>query len=123
MRKKDNAFGVAKGIDFNFKAGEPEIKVKIEEDKVKNAKTLIDAEIDPNRVYSPYYMPRPKKGVHGGTIGRASVPADKRKIQFTMTCSPAQKELFMEIAKKEKRKLSEFICYAVECYIEHSNLK
>ncbi len=121
MRKKD--FGVAEGIDFNFKAREPEIKVKIEEDKVKNAKTLIDAEIDPNRVYSPYYTPRPKKGVHGGTIGRASVPAEERKIQFTMTCSPAQKELFMEIAKKEKRKLSEFICYAVEYYIECNYLK
>lgn len=123
MRKKDNAFGVAEGIDFNFKTPEPETKAKESDAKVKKTSKLTDAEIDPNRTYSPYYTPKPKKGVHGGTIGRASVPAEERKIQFTMTCSPAQKELFKAVAKKEKRKLSDFICYAVEYYIENNNLE
>lgn len=80
------------------------------------------AEIDPNRCYSPYYTPKPKLGSKGGTLGRGSVAADERKLQFSVTCTPAQKERFSEAAKKDKRKLPDFICMAVEEYIENHGL-
>lgn len=80
-----------------------------------------DTPIDPTRNYSKYYTPHPKKGSNNGDLGRG--PVDERKIQFSVTCTPAQKELFKAAAKKSKRKLPDFICVAVEEYIEKNNLK
>ena len=132
MRKKEDkttsGFGVADGLDFG---ADIEETVRIEEHtvkaepkkptKTKPAKTET-AEIDPNRSYSKYYTPKPKKGSKGGTLGRGSVKAEERKVQFSVTCTPAQKESFLKASEKEKRKLPQFICIAVEEYIKNHNL-
>lgn len=132
MRKKEDktagGFGVADGLDFG---ADIEETVTIEEpttkaepkpqQKTKPAKTET-AEIDPNRCYSKYYSPKPKKGSKGGTLGRGSVDEKERKVQFSLTCTPAQKERFIEASQKDHRKLPDFICVAVEEYIENHGL-
>lgn len=132
MRKKEekttSGFGVADGLDFG---ADIEETVSIEEPtakaepkkptKTKPTKTET-AEIDPNRSYSKYYTPKPKKGSKGGTLGRGSVDEKERKVQFSLTCTPAQKERFIEASQKEHRKLPDFICLAVEEYIENHGL-
>lgn len=138
MRKKEDktagGFGVADGLDFgaNFEESIEEnelfeaLRQKEEpqpkpQPKIKPAKTEI-AEIDPNRCYSKYYSPKPKKGSKGGTLGRGSVDEKERKVQFSLTCTPAQKERFIEASQKDHRKLPDFICVAVEEYIENHGL-
>lgn len=132
MRKKEekttSGFGVADGLDFG---ADIEETVSIEEPTVKTepkkptrtkpTKTET-AEIDPNRSYSKYYTPKPKKGSKGGTLGRGAVDEKERKVQFSLTCTPAQKERFIEASQKEHRKLPDFICLAVEEYIENHGL-
>lgn len=129
MRKKDNktTLGVADGLDFFNIEEEPvrELpKIEKESSEPKKTSTLENqpAEVDPTRNYSPYYIPKPKLGSKGGKLGRGSVPESERKVQFSLTCTPAQKEMFAEAAKKEKRKLPDFICIAVEEYIQNHNL-
>ena len=132
MRKKEEktagGFGVADGLDFGADIEEiitpEEPKAKAEPKakvKVKPAKTEV-AEIDPNRCYSKYYSPKPKKGSKGGTLGRGSVDEKERKVQFSLTCTPAQKERFIEASQKDHRKLPDFICVAIEEYIENHGL-
>lgn len=87
-----------------------------------STKNILAAEIDPNRNYSPYYTPKPKLGSKGGVLGRGAVDKSKRKVQFSLTCTPDQKKRFSEAAKKEKRKLPDFICLAVEEYMENHDL-
>lgn len=127
MRKKDKiSFGVAEGLDFGSDI-EDTIKETISEtgiDSTKKAsvrKTEI-VEIDPNRSYSPYYTPKPKKGSKGGILGRGAVEESNRKVQFSLTCTLEQKERFIEAAKKDRRKLPDFICVAIEEYIENHRL-
>lgn len=128
MRKKEDkpsTLGVADGLDFSnpniepFVANAATSQYKAE---VEAPKSIVAAEVDPNRVYSPYYTPKPKLGTRGGTLGRGSVDESERKVQFSLTCTPAQKEAFIAAAKKDKRKLPEFICLAIEEYIENHNL-
>lgn len=123
MRKKDSkpSFGAADGFDFT-----PDLDELAEEHPIvepKKQRITIDADVDPNRNYSPYYTPKPKIGSHGGYLGRGAVDASERKTQFSLTCTPAQKQLFMNAAKKAKRKLPDFICTALEEYIEQNGLK
>lgn len=122
--EKNDSFGVTDGLDFGIEAEETTEEV-VEQPtatpKPKKAATT-KAEVDPNRNYSPYYTPKPKLGSKGGTLGRGAVDKSERKVQFSLTCTPAQKEMFSEAAKKEKRKLPDFICLAVEEYIENHNL-
>lgn len=127
MRKKNRiSFGVTEGLDFDSDV-EDTVKETISEKvidstkKVSVKKTEI-VEIDPKRSYSPYYTPKPKKGSKGGTLGRGAVEESNRKIQFSLTCTLAQKERFVEAAQKAKRKLPDFICVAIEEYIENHNL-
>ncbi len=116
--KKEELTGVADGLDFT---GDTE---DVEEEAVNktSAGKTEKVEIDPNRSYSPYYKPKPKKGSKGGTLGRGAVEESNRKIQFSLTCTLTQKERFAEAAKKDRRKLPDFICMAVEEYIENHNL-
>lgn len=97
------------------------IEEKTTEENKSNTENVA-AEIDPNRNYSPYYTPKPKLGTKGGTLGRGAVSEEERKVQFSLTCTPAQKERFKEAAQKDHRKLPDFICLAVEEYIENHNL-
>lgn len=110
MRQKSK-LGVADGINFDDE--------NLQSDSTKAVTK--PAEIDPNRKYSKYYTPKPKTGAKGGTLGRGAV--SERKIQFSVTCTQAQKDLFKEAAKKDHRRLPEFICLAIEEYIENHNLK
>lgn len=127
MRKKDKiSFGVTEGLDFGSDV-EDTVKETISETvidstkKVSVRKTEI-VEIDPNRSYSPYYIPKPKKGSKGGILGRGAVEESNRKVQFSLTCTFAQKERFIEAAKKDRRKLPDFICVAIEEYIKNHGL-
>ncbi len=123
---KNDSFGVTDGLDFVMEAEEvveqPVATPKQPKKTPAKKATTTKAEVDPNRAYSPYYTPKPKLGSKGGTLGRGAVDKSERKVQFSLTCTPAQKEMFSEAAKKEKRKLPEFICLAVEEYIRNHNL-
>lgn len=116
--EKEELSGVADGFDFT---GDTEDVEEEAANKTSAGKTE-KVEIDPNRSYSPYYRPKPKKGSKGGTLGRGAVDESQRKIQFSLTCTSSQKERFAQAAKKEKRKLPDFICMAVEEYIENHGL-
>lgn len=131
MRKKPErteSFGVADGFDFSNESDEQvNAEKKVESMSTSGVSKIrpvvsTNTEIDPNRCYSPYYTPKPKKGSKGGSLGRGPVDASERKVQFSLTCTPAQKKRFMEAAQNDKRKLPEFICTAVEEYIENHNL-
>ena len=127
MRKKNKiSFGVTEGLDFGSDI-EDTVKETISETVVDSTKKVSVrkmeiVEIDPNRSYSPYYTPKPKKGSKGGILGRGAVEESNRKVQFSLTCTPAQKERFIEAAKKDRRKLPDFICVAIEEYIENHGL-
>lgn len=133
MRKKEDkpisGFGVADGLDFGASFEENEVIEATRQEepqpkpqpKTKPAKNE-QAEIDPNRCYSKYYNPKPKKGSKGGTLGRGSVAETERKVQFSLTCTPSQKERFIEASQKDHRKLPDFICVAVEEYIRNHGL-
>lgn len=124
MRKKNEAsFGVADGLDFD--SGIEEITEEAETKMIvaTEKKSLVKkTETGSKRSYSPYYTPKPKKGSKGGTLGRGAVDESQRKMQFSLTCTSEQKKRFMEAAKKDKRKLPDFICMAVEEYIENHDL-
>ena len=79
-------------------------------------------EVDPNRSYSKYYTPKPKKGAKGGLLGRGSIEDKDRKVQFSVTCTQSQKERFLKAAQNDHRKLPDFICVAVEEYIKKHKL-
>lgn len=126
--EKSVSFGVTDGLDFGMESEEL-TEVVVEQpaeapkpQKKAPAKKTPKAEVDPNRNYSPYYTPKPKLGTKGGTLGRGAVPEEERKVQFSLTCTPAQKERFKEAAQKDHRKLPDFICLAIEEYIENHNL-
>lgn len=125
--EKNASFGVIDGLDFGMEEDiTEEVVEKTAEtpkpQKKTPAKKTVKAEVDPNRNYSPYYTPKPKLGSKGGVLGRGAVPEAERKVQFSLTCTPAQKERFTEAAQKDHRKLPDFICLAVEEYIENHNL-
>ena len=129
MRKKNEAsFGVADGFDFGsgtetiIEEATVETIVTPEKKKKASAGKTEKTEIDSNRSYSPYYTPKPKKGSKGGILGRGAVDESQRKIQVSLTCTSAQKERFAQAAKKDKRKLPDFICIAVEEYIKNHRL-
>lgn len=111
--------GIADGFDFSLDIEEKEWSSSKQPKKKDSAKK---SEVDPNRNYSPYYTPKPKKGTRGGTLGRGAVDEENRKVQFSLTCTKEQKDRFNEAAKKDKRKLPDFICLAVEEYIENHGL-
>lgn len=113
-KKSNNTGGVADGFEFTIEQEGVDL--------VQPKRKVFKAEVDPTRAYSKYYTPKPKKGARGGTLGRGAVDADKKKVQFSMTVTPDQKLRFQEAALKERRKLPEFICLAVEEYIERHKL-
>lgn len=129
MRKKEpkETFGIVDDLEFGIdnwpqteeNVGLPETMPAVKKTVLK----LKDVEIDPNRIYTPYYKPRPKEGPCGGKIGRGAVPDEKRIIQFTMSCTKNQKQRFMDAAEKENRRLPNFICNAVEDYIRRNGLE
>lgn len=117
--EKKELSGVADGLDFIVDVEDIEEATDENDDSSRETEKV---KIDPNRSYSPYYTPKPKKGSKGGILGRGAVDESQRKIQFSLTCTSSQKERFAEAAKKDRRKLPDFICMAVEEYIENHNL-
>lgn len=119
--KKNEGFGVADGFDFK---ADSEEKEELHTTELTSNKTTISENmlIDPNRSYSKYYDPKPKTGSRGGVLGRGPVDAKDRKVQFSVTCTQEQKRIFADAAKKDKRKLPDFICLAIEEYIKNHNL-
>lgn len=131
MRKKENntastSFGVTEGIDFTASSDTPDTQgfQEVKQDALGRTRPILtDTEIDPNRSYTPNYKPRPKKGPNGGVMGRGAIPDSERKIQFSISCTVSQKEAFIEAARKSKRSLPNFICFAAEEYMEEHGLK
>lgn len=128
MRPKNTkqVLGVVDGLDFGTESEEISLAsaelIPSVSKETKAPENEPVAEIDPTRSYSKYYTPKPKLGSKGGYLGRGAVDEADKKVQFSLTCTPAQKAKFMEAAKKDKRKLPDFICIAVEEYIEKHNL-
>lgn len=102
--------GVLNGLDFG--------------DSVQDnpTPTINPAPIDPKRNYSQYYKPKPRYGSKGGRLGRGSVEKSERKVQFSLTCTSTQKDLFYKAAKNDGRSVSNFVCKAVEEYIKNHEL-
>lgn len=124
MRKKEEkeSFGVADGFVFDNEIEETPIPERPKKEVPPKSTSTESPEVDPNRCYSKYYTPKPKKGAQGGLLGRGAVSEENRKVQFSLTCTPAQKQRFIEAAEKDHRKLPDFICIAVEEYIKNNNL-
>lgn len=129
MRKKEpkETFGITDDLEFGIdnwpSAEENAGQLEVTPTAKKATLKLKDVEPDPDRIYTPYYKPRPKEGPCGGKIGRGAVPDEKRIIQFTMSCTKNQKQRFMDAAEKENRRLPNFICNAVEYYIKKNGLE
>lgn len=127
MRKKPNNLGsVTSGFDFSDHQAEieaePPVIQKKEESKREPKVTPSSQVVHGDRCYSKYYTPKPKTGVRGGTIGRGPVDPSKRKVQFPVTCTPSEKELFLRAAEADGRRMPDFICHAVKEYIKNHNL-
>ena len=93
--EKNPTFGVSKGLDFSLN----------EDDLAEERMT----------------QPAPVPSGQSKKPSKKTVKAE-RKIQFSMTCTQPQKERFAEAAQKVSRTLPNFICIAVEEYIENHNL-
>ncbi|RGW47722.1 hypothetical protein DWV67_15340 [Dorea formicigenerans] len=106
MRKKEKEHGVADDITFDIES---------ENIDTKPDTTHITSTNSPKSAYATDEKEKKKRG-------RNSVSKEKRKIQFSLTCTPAQKKQFVEAAEKEQRTLPNFICRAVEEYIKNHNL-
>ena len=103
--------GVLNGLEFGD---------SVQDDPTPNPINL--APIDPTRNYSQYYKPKPRYGSKGGRLGRGAVEKKERKVQFSLTCTSTQKELFYTAAKNDGRSVSNFVCKAVEEYIKNHEL-
>lgn len=124
--KPVSPLGVADGFDFDseeendFSADEELIEPISVHPASKEKNTAITTA---GRTYSPYYIPHPKTGKKGGVIGHPPVNENDRKISLSLSCTSAQKELYKAAAKKDGRKLPDFINRAIEEYIEKHKLK
>lgn len=123
MRKKDNttttSFDVTAGIDFTDTS---EVEIPDLQPTTEKKSVFVSVPVDPNRVYTPGYNPTPKVGPNGGYVGRREVSAAERKIQFSVSCTEAQKASFSEAARKSGRTLAGFACFAIEEYMRTHNL-
>ncbi len=125
QQKVTKPLGVADGFDF-----EPE---QVEESVIEEVKKPTKAPNNPpeeksitsldGRSYSKYYTPQPKRGKKGGVIGHPPVSDEERKIQFSVSCTQSQKEQYQAAAKKDGRKLPDFVNKAVQEYIENHGLE
>ena len=93
--KKNTTFDVSNGLDFSIDVN----------DLAEESMT----------------QPAPVPSVQRKKPSKKTVKSE-RKIQFSMTCTQLQKERFAEAAQKVSRTLPNFICIAVEEYIENHNL-
>ena len=124
-QKVAKPLGVADGFDF-----EAEL---VEEPVIEEVKKPAKAQIKPpkeapiavsdGRTYSKYYTPQPKLGKKGGVIGHPPVNDEDRKIQFSVSCTQSQKEQYQAAAKKDGRKLPDFVNRALQEYIEKHGLE
>ena len=125
IKNQQPPLGVADGFDF-----EPE---QVEEPVMEEVKKPTKAPSKPpeeksitsldGRSYSKYYTPQPKRGKKGGVIGHPPVNDEDRKIQFSVSCTQSQKEQYQEAAKKDGRKLPDFVNRAIQEYIKNHGLE
>ena len=124
MRKKERTpIGVADGISFDEGISE-----QIPEQKDFRSTPDIPRQVNSHGSDSPphipktYYISHPRKGSKGGDLGRRKITPEKKKVQFSLTCTPEQKRRYMEAAELDRRKLPDFINNAIEEYISNHNL-
>lgn len=125
MRKKEpKPLGVADGFSFdNSSSNEGQIiESTTVEPIVQQPSGTASTTAIPQRKYSKYYTPNPKIGAKGGVLGRGPVEESERKVQFSVTCTPAQKEIYQKAALADGRKLPDFINKAIQEYIENHKL-
>lgn len=113
--------GVADGLDFSMDI-EDDISTEPRPPK-KEPGSSSDPGSTTGRTYSKYYKPNPKVGKKGGVIGHPPVDNDKRKIQFSVSCTPAEKEEYKAAALADGRKFPDFINNAIKEYIRNHQLK
>ena len=128
MRKKEpKPLGVADGFSFdsddfmesNFTE---ELSAENTLQKISNVRSSDSTPQVTERIYSKYYTPKPKTGAKGGVIGRGPVKESERKVQFSVTCTPSQKETYQKAAVADGRKLPDFVNRAIQEYIDNHNL-
>ena len=123
--------GVAEGLPFDHDLIENQV-IEEEAEKEKSCEELGNAapekasrlpEPNADSKYTKYYHPHPKKGSHGGNLGRRTVQASERKIQFSVTCTPDDKERYRKAAQRDHRKLPDLVTTAIDEYIRNHNLE
>lgn len=122
-KKEQKSLGAADGFDFSIK---PTVPADLSGENIttenlgqnKPAISPLDG-----RVYSKYYTPTPRLGKQGGVLGHPPVAKEERKIQFSVTCTPAEKESIKAAAAAAGKRLPDFILAAVNEYIENHELK
>lgn len=130
MRNKnkvvDESGGVADGFNFDEKSIEKELagsETSFQNSPSADSVSSSSSQILHNSTYKKYYKPHPKKGKRGGDLGRPLVDVSIRKVQFSITCTPSDKNRFQEAAKKDHRKLPDFVKNALDEYIERHHLE
>lgn len=127
--KVSKPLGVADGFDFDAEDYEDTPSIEVKEPPKKTAKIKKEPSKKPTptaageRTYSKYYTPQPKLGKKGGVIGHPPVNEEDRKIQFSVSCTQRQKEQYQEAARKDGRKLPDFVNRAIQEYIENHGLE
>ena len=122
--KVSKPLGVAEGFDFNADNLEDTTSIEVSEPPKakKEQPQKSSSNNSEERTYSKYYTPKPKVGKRGGVIGRPPIKEEDRKSQFSVSCTERQKEYYKEAARKDGRKLPDFVNKAIQEYIENHGL-
>jgi hypothetical protein len=112
--------GVADGLDFSMEVVEDDISTGFRPFQKESGSSSPDS--TNCRTYSKYYKPNPKVGKKGGVIGHPPVDDEQRKIQFSVSCTLAEKEKYKAAALADGRKFPDFINNAIKEYIKNHRL-
>lgn len=122
--------GVAEGLHFDHDEVESQVIEEEAERSREQHKQKESSEVpaspsgsEEDSKYNKYYRPHPQKGSKGGDLGRRIVPASERKIQFSVTCTPDEKERYVKAAQQDHRKLPDLVTTALDEYIKNHKLE
>lgn len=124
MRKKNKIIEKSGGVADDLIFDEKSVEKALNDSNSASSMPPISPSTElHNATYKKYYKPHPKKGKYGGDLGRPIVDVSIRKVQFSITCTPADKIRYQEAAKKDHRKLPDFIKNALDEYINQHHLE
>lgn len=78
--------------------------------------------VSTTEIHVQKHCPDDAQGLDRNTPKKTLIPKEKKKIQVSITCTPAQRDRFKEAARKDHRNFPQFVCLAVEEYMENHNL-